>query len=454
MLEVIRSLGSFIVAIGVLVAFHEFGHFWVARRLGIKVLKFSIGFGRPLWSRKAADGVEYIVAAIPLGGYVKLLDEREGEVAEIDRQRAFNVQPVWKRITVFAAGPAFNFLLAIAFYWVLYVVGVPGMKPVIAEPPAGSVAAAAGLHEGEQITRLGGKPIQTWAVLRSELLDRALEHGTPTAQVKAKDGSERTATIDFTNVRVDPELLFTDLGLDAYEPPIEPVVGTVVPGQAADLAGFKPGDRILSLDGEAIASFQALRKHVAGKAGQILKARIQRGTEQLELTAIVSSQTEAGKTIGRLGLGARRVAEDDRMWQDLRAELRLSPLAAVPAALNQTVQVSKLTLGLLYRMLLGEVSVKNVSGPIQIAQAAGYSASAGVTAFLGFVALISVSIGIFNLLPIPVLDGGQILFGLIEAVKGSPLSERLQVAGQQIGLVLLALLMGLAFYNDIMRQIG
>lgn len=454
MLDVLRNLASFAVAIGVLVAFHEFGHFWVARRLGIKVLKFSIGFGKPLWKRTAADGVEYILAAIPLGGYVKMLDEREGPVAAADRGKAFNVQPVWKRIAVLAAGPVFNFLLAIALYWGLYISGVPGMKPMIAEPAAGSVGALAGLHEGDQITRLGGVATTTWTVLRSELLDRALGGGSASATVLARDGSTREATLDLSKVRVDPEALFNDLGLQPYEPPLSPVVGALAPGEAGEQAGFKPGDRILSLDGEAIASFQDLRRHVSAKPGQILKAQVQRGEQRLELTAIVGSQTVDGKVIGRLGVSPQRVAADEVLWQDLRAELRLSPWAAVPAALNQTMQVSRLSLQLLYRMLLGEVSVKNVSGPIQIAQAAGYSASAGVTAFVGFVALISVSIGIFNLLPIPVLDGGQILFGLIEAVKGSPLSERLQIAGQQVGLMLLALLMGLAFFNDIMRQIG
>ena len=454
MLDVLWSLSAFIVAIGVLVAFHEFGHFWVARRLGIKVLKFSVGFGKPLWSRKAADGVEYVIATIPLGGYVKMLDEREGEVAEVDRPRAFNVQPAWKRIVVFAAGPLFNFLLAIAFYWALYVTGVPGMKPMIAEPAANSVAAAAGLHAGDEITRLGDTPIQTWTVLRSELLDRALSHSRVVAVVTLRDDSERTVTLDMAAVRVDPELVFDDLGLQSYQPPLSPVLGNVTPDSPGASAGFKSGDRVLKLDGEPINSFQELQKHVSAKPGQILKALVQRGDEQLELTAVVGTHTENGKSIGRLGVERLRVAADDVLWQDLRAELRLSPLAAVPAALNQTLQFSELTLRLLYRMMLGEVSVKNVSGPIQIAQAAGYSASAGITVFLGFVAAISVSIGIFNLLPIPILDGGQILFGLIEAVKGSPLSERLQIAGQQVGLVLLALLMGLAFYNDIMRQIG
>jgi regulator of sigma E protease len=248
--------------------------------------------------------------------------------------------------------------------------------------------------------------------------------------------------------------MFDEIGLQPYEPPIQPVIGSLVAGDAGERAGFKAGDRILTMDGQAIATFQDLRKHVSAKPGQIVKAEVQRGEQRIELTAIIGTVSAGGKTIGRLGVGPQSVAADDVLWQDLRAELRLSPWAALPAALSQTVQVSELSLRLLYRMLIGEVSVKNVSGPIQIAQAAGYSASAGVTVFVGFIALVSVSIGIFNLLPVPILDGGQILYGLIEAVKGSPLSERLQVAGQQLGLVLLALLMGLAFYNDIMRQIG
>lgn len=454
MLHVIWSIGSFIVAIGILVAFHEFGHFWVARRLGIKVVKFSVGFGKAMWSRTAADGVEYVIASIPLGGYVKLLDEREGEVAEADRAQAFNRQPVWKRVTVFAAGPAFNLILAVAFYWLLYVIGVPGLKPVVAEPPPNTVAAAAGLHAGDQIVRFAGQPIQTWAVLRNDLLDQALNRGTVLATVRARDGSERTATLDFGGVDIDPEQLFGELGLEPYQPPVAPVVGEVVAGAPAERAGFRTGDRILSIDGETVASFQELQKRVSARPGEVMKVAVQRGAQRLELTVIADSAEVGGKNIGRLGIGAPRIAADDDLWQDLRAELRLGPLAAVPAALNQTLQVSELTVRLLFRMLLGEVSVKNVSGPIQIAQLAGSSASAGVTAFIGFVALISISIGILNLLPIPILDGGQILFGLIEAVKGSPLSERLQIAGQQVGLVLLALLMGLAFYNDIMRQIG
>ncbi|WP_022975357.1 RIP metalloprotease RseP [Nevskia ramosa] len=456
MLDTLHSAASFIVAIGVLVAFHEFGHFWVARRFGIKVLKFSIGFGKPLWSRRGKDGVEYVLAMIPLGGYVKLLDEREADVviAPEDLPRAFNRQPVAKRIAVFAAGPAFNFILAIAFYWVLYMVGVPGMKPVIGAPPAGSLAATAGLVGGDRIVALDDQKIPTWSVLRAELLDRALSRGDTAFLVAHANGREQTVNIDLGKARVDPVLLFEDLGLNPFEPPIPAVVGQVVAGEAADRAGLKIGDRIVDIDGKPVASFQDLRSQVSARPGQLAKFGIERAGSAQQISVIIGTDTSHGEAIGRVGLAPQRMATEGDLWQDLRAEVRLGPLAAASAALHQTWQVSALTVRLLYRMVVGDVSVKNVSGPIQIAQAAGYSASAGIGAFLTFVALVSVSIGVFNLLPIPMLDGGQILFGVIEAVKGSPLSERVQAAGQQLGMTLLLMLMGLAFYNDVTSVIG
>jgi regulator of sigma E protease len=456
MLDSLHSLISFIVAIGVLVAFHEFGHFWVARRFGIKVLKFSIGFGRPIWTRRGKDGVDYQVAMIPLGGYVKLLDEREADVVipPQDLPHAFNRQPVGKRIAVYAAGPAFNFILAIAFYWLLYMVGVPGIRPVIDEPLAGSVAAKAGFRSGEEIVALDGEAIPTWSVLRAELVDHALNRGQSTFVVRSRDGSERSVTVDMGAVRVDPALLFDDIGLVPFDPPAPAVVGEVLPQSAAAQAGFQPADRILSLDGVPVVSFQAFRRAVLARPGQVAKIGVERAGERLELTAIIGTETVEGRAIGRMGLSAGAVTGQGDLWQDLRAEVRLDPVAAAAAALHQTWQVSALTLRLLFRMVVGDVSVKNVSGPIQIAQAAGYSASAGLGAFVTFVALVSVSIGIFNLLPIPMLDGGQILFGVIEAVRGAPLSERVQLAGQQVGLTLLLLLMGLAFYNDVASVIG
>jgi regulator of sigma E protease len=454
MLGIIWTLVSFIIAISVLVAFHEFGHFWVARRLGIKVLRFSIGFGKPLWRRQGRDGVEYVIASIPLGGYVKMLDEREGPVAEAELSQAFNRQSVPKRIAVFFAGPAFNFLLAVVFYWALYIAGIPGLKPVIAEPAAGTIAAIAGLHVGDRVSKLGTEPVPTWADLRTGLLEAGLGHAQLAMTVVGRDGVSRSLTLDLSNIPPDPEKLFATLGLQPYVPPIPPVLGTVLPDKAAAQAGFMVGDRILALDGLPMASFQEIQAYVIARPGHVLKAEVQRGEQRIELSAIIGSETQSGVSVGRLGVMPQEIAANDDLWQDLRAEQRLAPWAAVPAALNQTWQISGLTLKLLYHMVRGEVSVKNVSGPIQIAQAAGASASAGLGAFVGFIAVISISIGIFNLLPIPILDGGQILFGLIEAAKGSPLSERFQIAGQQIGLTLLMLLMGLAFYNDIVRQLS
>lgn len=455
MLDSLHSLISFIVAIGVLVAFHEFGHFWVARRFGIKVLKFSIGFGKPLWTRRGRDGVDYQVAMIPLGGYVKLLDEREADVVipPQDLPHAFNRQPVGRRIAVYAAGPAFNFLLAIAFYWVLYMVGVPGLRPVIDEPPAQSVAAQAGFRGGEEIIALGDTAIPSWSALRAELVDHALNRGASEVRVRTPSGSERTVTLDFTGVRVDPALLFDDIGLHEFDPR-PALVGSVVPDSAAAQAGFQPGDRILAIDGEPAALFRTFQRAVQARPGEVAKIRVERAGQPLELTAIIGSTVVNGRTVGQMGLVAGSVAGEVDLWQDLRAEVRLDPAAAAAEALHQTWQVSALTLRLLSRMVVGDVSVKNVSGPIQIAQAAGYSASAGLGAFVTFVALVSVSIGIFNLLPIPMLDGGQILFGVIEAVRGAPLSERVQLAGQQVGMTLLLMLMGLAFYNDLASVIG
>ena len=456
MLDSLHSLVSFIVAIGVLVAFHEFGHFWVARRFGIKVLKFSIGFGRPLWTRRGRDGVDYQLAMIPLGGYVKLLDEREADVVipPSDLPHAFNRQPVATRIAVYAAGPAFNFLLAIVFYWGLYMAGVPGRKPVIDEPPAGTVAAAAGLASGEEVLMLGSDRIRTWSELNAQLLQHALNRGTAELRVRSATGEERLVGLDMNHVRIDPALLFDDLGLVPYEVPAPAVVGEVLPGSPAAQAGFQAGDRIVTMDGAEVRSFQAMRRTVLGRAGQVVQFGVERAGNRLELDVIVAAETVGGKTVGRIGLAAAAVTGQADLWQDLMVVVRLDPLAAASAALRQTWQVSELTLRLLVRMIVGDVSVKNVSGPIQIAQAAGFSASVGIGAFLTFVALVSISIGIFNLLPIPMLDGGQSLFGLIEAVKGSPLSDRVQMAGQQMGMTLLLMLMGLAFYNDVASVIG
>jgi regulator of sigma E protease len=454
MLEWLRNAATFVVAIGVLVSFHEFGHFWMARRFGVRVLRFSVGFGKPLWLKRARDGVEYAVGAIPLGGYVKLLDEREGPVPQALLAQTFNRQKLGVRLAVYAAGPLFNFLLAVLLYWGMYLVGVPGLKPLLAQPRAGTPAAAAGLHAGDQVTALNGAPVPTWGELRTGLVEAALAHRPVRLSVLARDGALRQVELDTRAARMDPQYLFDDLGLTPYQPPLPPVVGEVFPGSPAAQAGLRSGDRVLSCNGRPVASFQDLQREVAAHPGEVLTLEVQRQGRTLRVSAIPSRVQVDGKTIGRLGAASARVADAQALWQDLYTDVRLPPGAALVEALQQTGQVSRLTLQMLYRMVLGDVSVKNVSGPLEIAQVTGVAASAGLEEFLWTLALISVSLGVFNLLPVPVLDGGQILYGLVEAVKGSPLSERAQILGQQIGLTLLALMMGLAFYNDIARLMG
>lgn len=451
MLEVLWSFGAFVVAIGVLVAFHEFGHYWVARRLGVKVLRFSIGFGRPLLTRRTRDGVEWMLSAVPLGGYVKMLDEREAPVPPAQLHLAFNRQPPWKRIAIVAAGPLFNFVLAIAFYWVVLVVGVVDRKPLLAAPAAGSAAAQAGLASGDEILQIGDTAVRNWTSLRMQIVDLALDAPSLHLLVKSADGT-RGVELPLAHVRRDPEFLFDDIGLVPYQPPVPPVIKEVTPGGSAAAAGFLPGDRILGYNDQPVTSFQDWRTWVLAHPGEVARVRIRRGDDERVLQAIIARVTEDGKTFGRFGAAAVEVPAD--LWNNLRAEYRLDPFAALPAAVRQTWQMSALTLKLLYRMVLGDVSIKNVSGPIQIAQYAGYSASIGLVSFLGFLAVISVSLGVLNLLPVPVLDGGHLLYYAVEMVKGSPLSERTQALGVRIGLTLLVALMGLAFYNDIMRLVG
>lgn len=448
MLDFAWSLAAFVVTIGLLVSFHEFGHFWVARKLGVKVLRFSVGFGKPLWLRRGRDGVEYVLAAIPLGGYVKMMDEREGIVPPAELGRAFNRQPVGKRIAIVAAGPAFNLLLAIVAYWMVFVAGVSGVRPVLAEPPAASAAAQAGLREGDEVLRLHGREVASWQALRTELIDAALNAERLSLDVRDAQGGVRGVELSLADVRVDPEFLFGDLGLLPYDPPIPAVLAEVVPGDPAEAAGIRAGDRLLSFNGAPIESWQQWAQWLRAHPGEVVKLRVQRGAETLEAEVIVARDASG---VGRFGA---RVEVPAGLWDNLRAEHRLGAMEALPAAVAQTWNMSVLTIKMLYRMVLGDVSVKNVSGPIQIAQIAGYSASVGLVSFLSFLAIVSVSLAVLNLLPVPVLDGGHLLYYLVELVKGSPLSEKAQAVGQQIGLTLLLLLMGLAFYNDIQRLIG
>jgi regulator of sigma E protease len=446
----LTSLSAFIFAIGVLIAFHEYGHYWVARRCGVKVLRYSIGFGKPLWMRRhGEDQTEYAIAAIPLGGYVKMLDEREGEVAEHERHRAFNRQPVSKRIAIVAAGPIFNFVFAIAAYALMYVVGVPGIKPVIGEIQEQSIAYNANIHSGDEIIAVDGEVTPTWGSARMAMLQSALQnsHINLELQDSAQQRYRVSLPVDAISTENKQSQLMEELGFAPYRPPIPAVMGKLSSGGAAERDGLLMGDKILAVDGQPINDWEDWVKIVRDNPEKTLRVSIERNGASREISLIPEAiETETG-VIGRIGA----LPEPVEYPKELQTILSHSPLTALYTGIVKTWQMSVLTLRMIGSMLIGEVSVKNLSGPITIATYAGYTASEGLPTFLSFLAIVSISLGVLNLLPIPLLDGGHLLFYFIEIVKGSALSEETQLKMQHIGIVLLGMLMMLAFYNDIQR---
>jgi regulator of sigma E protease len=446
----LTSLSAFIFAIGVLIAFHEFGHYWVARRCGVKVLRYSIGFGKPLWLRRhGVDQTEYVIAAIPLGGYVKMLDEREGEVPANEVHRAFNRQSVSKRIAIVAAGPVFNFVFAIFAYAVMYVVGVPGIKPVIGEVKEQSIAYNANIHANDEIIAVDGELTPTWGSARMAMLQSALQNDRINLELQdsAQQRYHVSLPVDAISTENKQSLLMEELGLSPYRPPIPAVMGKLSSGGAAERDGLLPGDRIMAVHGQEIRDWETWVNIVRDSPGKKLQVTIERNGEvrQIDLTP-EPLESEAG-TIGRIGA----LPESVEYPKELQTVLSHSPGTAFYTAMVKTWQMSVLTLRMIGNMLIGEVSVKNLSGPITIATYAGYTASEGLPAFLSFLAIVSISLGVLNLLPIPMLDGGHLLFYFIEIFKGSALSDETQLKMQHIGIVLLGLLMMLAFYNDIQR---
>ena len=446
---VLTNILGFLLVIGVLVAVHEFGHFWVARRVGVRVLRFSIGFGRPLLRRTGADGTEYVIAAIPLGGYVKMLDEREGPVDPAHQSQAFNRKPLWARNAVIAAGPVFNFALAILAYWAVFVIGATEMRPVLGEILPDTPAEAAGFQAGDELKRVAGSDIQAWdeAVLT---LIRAADNPPIPVVVERQDGTQTQRELDLSDERLLDEQgeVLNKIGFQPWRPRIDPVIDQAVDGGAAAEAGIQSGDRIVAVEGEPVERWAELVESIRQYPNETVGLTITRGDEQRELSVNLQSRGEGDQQIGVLGV-TPRVPEG--LFADMRHQVRYGPVAAIPKATEASWRAGALTVEVLASMLIGEASVKNLSGPINIAQYAGDSVSLGITPFLKFLAIVSISLGILNLLPVPVLDGGHLLYNAIEWVRGRPLSEAAQGIGQQIGLALLVMLMTLAFYNDLHR---
>ncbi len=450
MIDFLYYAGAFVVALGILIAVHEFGHFWVARRLGVKVLRFSIGFGRPLWSwRVGKDQMELAIGAFPFGGYVKMLDENEGEVSSPEVHRAFNRQKAWKRMAIVVAGPLFNFLFAILAYWAVYMVGMDGVKPVVGQVMEGSIAQQGGFLAGDEILSIDGKAVQSWDQRRLYLFQRALDHAIVNVEVRDTQGEAELRQLDLSKLpvqAVNASLLERGIGLIGYIPEPLPVIGATVPGPATR-AGMKVGDRLVEVNGVPVQSWENLVALISKSPGKPVHIVVERGGERLSFEVTPDAVKQDGQIIGRIDIRPQFTELPD----DMRVKVRYGIGEALTEGVRNTWAMSVLTLEMLYRMLKLEVSARNISGPITIAQYAGYSAKAGMTEFVLFLGVISISLGVLNLLPIPVLDGGHLMYYIIEAVKGSPLPERIMMLGQQVGVALLVGLMVLAFYNDLAR---
>jgi regulator of sigma E protease len=439
-----------LVALGVLVTFHEYGHFWVARRCGVKVLRFSVGFGRPLCRWHDRQGTEFVLAAIPLGGYVKMLDEREGDVPPALQDQAFNRKTVKQRFAIVSAGPLANFLLALVFFWALAMLGTEQIRPVVGAVEAGSLADRAGLAAGHEIVEINGKPTAGWSEVNLQLIRRLGESGSLEMLVKDA-GGEQTQRLqlelnNWLKGAEEPDPIGS-LGIRPWRPEIAPIVAQLDPEGPAQAAGVRLGDRLVSLDDLPLGEWQEVIDRVRPLGGQSVRLQIERDGQVIDLPVDLAERGEGDERRGYLGAG---VAGGEWPAEMLR-NVSFGPFEAVGEGLRRTWTMSVLTLDSLKKMLFGELSVKNLSGPITIAKVAGASAQSGVGDFLNFLAYLSISLGVLNLLPIPVLDGGHLLFYLVEWVRGRPLSDRVQGWGVQIGISLVVGVMLLALVNDLGR---
>lgn len=448
------TLLAFLLTIGILVVVHEYGHYLAARLSGVKVLKFSVGFGRTLVSKRLGrDGTEWAICALPLGGYVKMLDEREGEVDRSEVHRAFNQATVWRRMAIVVAGPLANFLLAVVVFWVLFVNGIPALKPIIGEPEPGTPAALAGLHNGDEVARVNGVPTPTYAGLQLALLESAARQERSALELANGERLE----LDFSQFSLGEAGNGAALGVVPYMPPLQPVVGRLEPGSVAEQAGLKAGDRILAVNGMPVSNWQDFAEVTRASPGQKIAVLVMSASQQKTLRMTPASIEDparlkgSGKRIGRVGVAPE---VDAALLEGMRIEERYSPLMALPKAIEKTWDTAVFSLKMFGRMLLGQVSWRNLSGPVSIADYAGQTAQNGWISFAGFLAVISIGLGVINLLPVPLLDGGHLMYYIVEVFRGRPVPERVMELGARAGMAVIGTLILIALYNDLLRLLN
>ncbi|PFG55579.1 regulator of sigma E protease [Vibrio sp. ES.051] len=451
MTGILWNLISFIVALGILVAVHEFGHFWVARRCGVKVEKFSIGFGKSIWSKVGKDGTEYSISMIPLGGYVKMVDSRVDEVPEHEMHLAFDQKPLWKRTSIVAAGPIFNFLFAIFAYWLVFLIGVPAVKPVIGDVTPNSIVAEAGIESGMELKAIAGIKTPDWESVNMGLISHIGDDSMTVTLTSVNEvGSEVTRTLNLRNWKFEPETesAMQSLGFAPYTPEVYRVIEQVTQDGAAEKAGVLPGDEIVAIDGQTVTHWKQVVEAVRSKPNTPMDLTVLRQGYQQTLTLTPDSRELANKQV----VGFAGIAPEVAEWpESYRFELQFGVFESIGKAIDKTGQVIGLTASMLKKLVVGDVGLNNLSGPISIAKGAGATADYGLVYFLGFLALISVNLGIINLVPLPMLDGGHLLFFAIEAIIRRPVPEKVQEMGFRIGGAIIFSLMALALFNDFTR---
>ena len=455
MIELLQSILAFIVALGVLITFHEFGHYWVARRCDVKILRFSIGFGRAIYKRNfGKDNTEFVIAALPLGGYVKMLDEREGKVDEADLPRSFNYKTLGQRFAIVSAGPIFNFIFAIFAYWLIFMIGVNGLKPYVGEVKPSSISAEVGFKQGQEITSVNGINTPTWSSVIDKLVNHTVNANAININVIDDENVEKTIRLDLSTISIDDMAegkLLEALGLSVIELQLPATIGEVLSDGAAEKSGLKQFDEIIRVNTTIIKSWSEWVEIIRNNPEKKLSLEVLRGNETIYIDIVPDKVESESESFGRIGAA---VFQPDGLYESYFTLERYDPFESVIKAVKKTWEMSVLTLQVLGKMLIGEASVKNLSGPISIAKYAGQSAGIGLVAFFSFMAIVSVSLGVLNLLPVPLLDGGHLMYYVIEMLIGKPVSEGTQIIGQQIGLVLLLGLMSIALFNDISRLLS